>query len=134
MVRQNSLATAVGSAFLVVPVLFIVANVLEYEIGVALPWNPFDAIYGGRDHTAWTYFLDALIVFGPVLGFATLLAPITRVMWHVDRGGVAVTVNVRRGGWVTLGLIDLSVTATAILGAYLVAENLPCILGQQVKC
>ena len=63
-----------------------------------------------------------------------LLASLTTVSWHLDRNGFAFGVTVRRGGWLTLGLLGASFFAAAILVTYMVAENLPCILGQQVTC
>ncbi len=134
MQRENALTTTAGGALLVVPVLFIAVNVLEYEIGVTLPWNPFDAIYEGSDHTTLSYLFDVVIVFGPILGFLTLLASLTTVGVALDRNRFSITVNVRRGGWITLGLIGLSLLAMATLFTYVVIENLPCILRQQVQC
>ena len=134
MARENALTTTLGSALLVVPLLFIAVNILEYELGLPVPWNPFEAIYEGRDHTTLTLFLDAMIVFGPMAGLAILLAPLTRINWSLSRNGFAFSVSVRRGGWVTLGMIAIAITAIAVLGTYLVAENLPCILGRELRC
>ena len=77
MARDNILATALGSALLAVPMLLIVVNVLEYEIGIAVPWNPFDLIYESGHNTPLTFSFDGLIVLGPVVGLAALFAPLT---------------------------------------------------------
>ena len=134
MARENALTTTLGSAFLAVPLLFIAVNVLKYELGVPLPWNPFDSIYEGIGHTPLTFFFDALIVFGPLAGLAFLVVPLTRIDWSLNRNEIAFSISVRRGGPVTLGIIAIAITAIAVLGAYVVAENLPCILGREMRC
>lgn len=134
MARENALTTTLGSAFLAVPLLFIAVNILEYELGVPVPWNPFESIYEGSDHTPLRFFFDALIVFGPLAGLAVLVVPLTRINWSLNRDGVAFSISVRRGGAVTLGMIAVGITAIAVLGTYVVAENLPCILGREIRC
>lgn len=134
MAQEKAVTTTIGSAFLAVPLVFIAANILEYELGVPVPWNPFDAIYEGRHHTPLTFFFDALIVLGPVAGLVVLVAPLTHINWSLNSNGFAFSISVRRGGAVTFGVIAIAITAIAVLSTYLVAENLPCILGREIRC
>jgi len=48
--------------------------------------------------------------------------------------GVALTVTIRRSGLVRLTVIAFAMMTIATLGTYLVADNLPCLLGQQTAC
>ena len=134
LLRENALAKAIGFALLLVPVLFVTLKVLQYGIGVAIPWNPFDAIYDTPDHTALTYSFDALILFGPLLALAMLVPPLVKIAWGGNNGAFAITLTLFPGSRATIGLIAVSVATIAILGAYLLIENLPCILGQQTQC
>ena len=43
--KRFSLSVVIGVALLPVPVLFVAANVLEYELGIPIGWNPFRAIF-----------------------------------------------------------------------------------------
>ena len=134
MPHRFSSSAVAASGLLAVPVLFIAINVLEYELGIPILWNPSDAIYGSGEPSLSTYFFDGLIVVGPVLGFAALLAPLTRVRWTSDSNGFGLTVTIRKSSFLRLGLIALCVMTAAVLAAYLIAENLPCLLGQQTSC
>ena len=134
MENRIPLSSVVGFLLLLVPALFIAVNVLEYELGIPIAWNPFDAVYDGRESSLLTYVVDAFIVLGPVLGVAALVIPLTRVKINSDGHGFALTVAVQKTSWAHIGLIVLSVLTIAIMGMYLVAENLPCILGQQTTC
>ena len=134
MPHRFSLSAVAGFVLLLVPALFIAANVLEYELGIPISWSPFHAIYGSTKSSPLTYFVDSLIIFGPVLGFSALFVPLTRVRWNSDGHGLALTVAVQKPGWTRAGLIFFSMLTTAILGIYLVSENLPCILGHQIIC
>ena len=134
MENRIPLSSVAGFLLLLLPALFIALNVLEYELGIPIAWNPFDAIYDGRESSLLTYIVDALIVLGPVLGVAALVIPLTRVRLNSDGHGFALTVAVQKTSWGHIGLIVLSVSTIVVMGMYLVAENLPCILGQQTTC
>ena len=134
MENRIPLSSVAGFLLLLLPALFIALNVLEYELGIPIAWNPFDAIYDGRESSLLTYIVDALIVLGPVLGVAALVIPLTRVRLNSDGHGFALTVAVQKTGRGYIGLIVLSVSTIVVMGMYLVAENLPCILGQQTTC
>ena len=115
------------------PALFIAVNVLEYELGIPIAWSPFHAVFDGNDSIV-TYVVNSLIVYGPVLGMASLLVPLFRVRWKTDEQGLALTVSIRKTTWIHLGMTIVTMMTIAILGAYLLAENLLCLLGQQIAC
>ena len=134
LVNRIPLSSVISFLLLLVPALFISVNVLEYELGIPIAWNPFEAIYDGGESSLLTYTVDASIVLGPVLAVAVLVIPLTRVRLDSDRHGFALTITVHKSTWAHIGLIVLSVLTIAVMGTYLVAENLPCILGQQTTC
>ena len=134
MANRIPLSSVIGFLLLLVPAIFIAVNVLEYELGIPIAWNPFDAIFNGREPSLLTHTVNTFIILGPVLGIAALVIPLTRVRLNSDRRGFAVTVAVQRTTWAHIGLIVLSLLTIAVMGTYLVAENLPCILGQQTTC
>ena len=131
--RKSIIAISVGTTFLAVPSLFVAVNILQYVVGINLPWNPFDAIYEGTGHTPLSYFFDGVIVFGPVAALAAYLLSLTNITlsWREDR---LLTVVVHKGSGLALVLIGVCLLVLGIMAAYLVAENLPCILGQQTAC
>lgn len=132
--RRWPLTVVVALVFLTLPVLFIAVNVLEYELGIPIKWNPFDAIYGGDGSSMLTNLMDGLIVSGPILGLAALFAPLARARWNSDSDGFAFTVTIHKTTGVHLAFIVLCVLTIAVLGTYVIAENLPCLLSQQTIC
>ena len=97
-------------------------------------WSPFHAIFSNDGSSPIAFLVNSLIVLGPIFGIASLAAPLVRLKWKTDDQGVALTVTIQRFGLVRLAIMAFTITTIATLGTYLVAENLPCLLGQQTAC
>ena len=132
--HRSSLSVVIGFVLLLVTALFIAANVLEYELGIPITWSPFHAIYDSNESSLLTYFVDGLIVFGPLFGFAALVVPLIRVRWFADEQMFALTTSIQKTSWIHLWMIAIYMITFAVLGTYLMAENLPCVLGQRTIC
>lgn len=132
MQENSSTRTWVGIALLVTPVLFVLVNVMQYELGIGLPFNPFDALYG--QSKALDTLLDALIILGPpaVIGLNAL--PILRgVRLRVEAETMSIVVprKVSRGA---IALLAVSVLFAAMLFGYALVENWRCLVGIQMAC
>jgi len=132
--NRFSLSVVIGVALLLVPVLFVAANVLEYELGIPIGWNPFRAIFSSDGSSSLAFLVNSLIVLGPIIGIVALAAPLIRVRWKTEDWEMAMTVTVQRSGLVRLWIIVFGMITIATLVTYLVAENLPCLLGRQTTC
>ena len=134
MPKHFSLRVVIGVALFPVPVLFIAANVLEYELGIPIGWSPFRAIFSSDGSSSLAFLVNSLIVLGPIIGIVALAAPLIRVRWKTEDREMAMTGTVQRSGLIRLWIIAFCMITIATLGPYLVAENLPCLLGQQTTC
>ncbi len=121
-----------GLFLLIVPVSFIVINVLQYEMGVPIPWNPFDRIYEPGGPPLLRLAADAVIVLGPVAAVGILTLQFLGVEWGGEDRILAIVI--RRGSRLAIVLTGVGLLALLILGLYLLGENLPCLLGQQLTC
>ena len=136
MQRQNSAALITGSAFLVIPGLFIILNVLQYNLGVNLPWDPFDALYASARTPLARYALDAVIVLSPAVALFALFLPNVRITLGSSEANPdqMASLAIRKGSRATLILIGLCMLVAVIFTVYFIGENLPCLLGQQPTC
>ena len=117
---------------LVLPgVLFVVANVLKYELGFPALADALGPLAEPRGVVEGV--VTAVVVLGPVLALAVALAPIVRLRTARSRDGLEATVSlrVRRANLLVAGL---AFTLLTILGAYLFAENASCWFGSSVAC
>jgi hypothetical protein len=122
-----------ASIALVTPaIVFVVSNVLRYELGVP---GLHEALEPVIDPTAaWAQgVIDAVVFVGPLVAFA--LAAFSVLRLRVERRSHAFvgTVEVQ---WhpALLAVAVVSAVVFGVLGAYVVAENLPCILGHAARC
>ncbi len=133
MRRVETLTSFIGYAGLAITGSFVAVNLLQYEVGVDLPWNPWDTLLDATENTPGRIPVDLLILFGPVIAIAAFLLPMLKISFGGDDQQI-VTVFVRRTSLTRIVVIAASVGVMAILGTYLFFENLPCILGEQVTC
>jgi len=122
-----------SAALLVVPVVFLVSQMLVYELKVPGLANPFDVFYNRPGQAGLGYLMDAIIFLGPLVACALALPLFLRqsVRWRPSPGTL-LTVSLTPGGLVTAALALVGVGLSATFVAYLLAENLPCLLGTAV--
>jgi hypothetical protein len=120
-----------GGLLVLPAVLFVVANVLKYELGFPALADALGPLAEPRGVVEGV--VTAVVVLGPVLALAVALAPIVRLRTARSRDGLEATVSlrVRRANLVVAGL---AFTVLTILGAYLFAENAGCWFGSSVAC
>lgn len=123
----------IGSIFLVISGLFVIVNVLQYEIGVDLAWNPFEKLLDATRGTPLSIIFDAVIILGPALAVGLFILPYVEFRWKSGEDEIAAIV-IHKIGTPSLVLIGLCVLVLGIMGLYLIGENLPCLIGQQVSC
>ena len=122
--------TTLAAGLALVPtLLFVTASVLKYEMGV--PWV-YDAL-APIARPAPDLVGDAVVLLGPVIALAVVALSAVRVSIHRTAGAVTGSLTVGMG-WPVIAVGAASVGLLAAMGVYLVAENLPCILGTQVSC
>ncbi len=128
-----SKSTLIGAAVFAVPAGFVLANVLQYVVGIPLPWNPYAALSDAVQGTPWRYLYELVIVASPIAAFGLLLLPNVHISRSQLEGELA-NIVIRRGTASVMLLMLGCVLVLAIMGAYFFSENLPCILGQQISC
>lgn len=128
-----SKSTLVGAVILMIPAGFVLVNVLEYVVGVPVAWNPYANALDAARGTPWRYLFDFVILASPLAAFALFVLPSLQVSRSRVEGELA-TIVIRRGSTPALLLMGGCLLVLGILGAYLISENLACILGQAVSC
>lgn len=128
-----SKSTIAGAAVLLIPAGFVLANVLQYVVGLSLPWNPYESVLNSVSGTPWRYAFDFTILASPMAAFGLLLLPNLRFSRSRVEGELA-SIVIRKGNTSALALMVGCGLVLGILGAYLLGENMPCILGQQISC
>lgn len=130
MTRSPLWRQAASAALLVVPVVFLVSQMLVYELKVPGLSNPFDVFYNRPGQAGVGYLMDAFIFLGPLVALALALPLFLRqsVRWRPSSGTI-LTVSLTPGGLVAAALTLVGLGLSAVFVAYLVAENLPCLLG-----
>ena len=123
----------IAAGILVLPFGFVLVNVLQYELGIPVPWNPYDSVYDQINGTSWTHLFDAVILLSPIM--AMLLVGASQVRISGGEGeAVLARVEILKASKLAYVVVGFSVALLGVLGLYLVFENLPCLLGQQVVC
>lgn len=131
MTRKEAVACTAGSIFLLYSFAFILFNVLYYSLGLNI-WNPFLGLESAEP-TLVNGLLNMLVVLGPAVALAFFLLPLLNVRLDI-RGDQLATITVQRGSGLSLALMGLCLLAFGIFAVYLIAENLPCLLGAQAIC
>lgn len=128
-VRARDRRLLVATALVVPAFVFVAANVLEHELGVAGAAAWLDPALGSR--MGW--LVTGLVVTGPP---AALLIAATRFLpIRLVRDGEAweVRIRVRPDGW-AVAVATVSVALGGVLASHLILENLPCVARVAERC
>ena len=133
LLKSKSNLALIAAGLLILPLGFVLVNVLQYELGIPVPWNPYDSVYDQISGTSWTHLFDAVILFSPIAAF--LIAVLSQVRISGGEGSaVLARIEIRSASRLAYAVVGISVALLGVMGLYLVFENLPCLLGQQVIC
>lgn len=133
MKSKQTIPTILGLVLLAYSGFFVIYNVLKYNLGLPLPFDPFSGLNASAGASLWPLFWNALIVFGPIAALALFLLPSVRL--RIDlKGDQLLTVSIIKSGRRTLILSAACIGLLAVFFLYLVGENLACLIGQQVIC
>ena len=117
---------------LAVPLLFVTYNVLAYELNITAMQTWLNPLFGNPLFE--TLFTIVILVSLP----ATLLLlglPLLRTFQvRRDSGHLHLSLAIKRPGLLSSAGLALGLLLTAIIAAYLVAENWQCIIGLAVSC
>ena len=128
MIISPRMTIAAGLALLPA-LLFVSANVLKYELGVPEVYDALAPIA----QPAPDLVGDAIVLLGPLVALAIVAASAVRVSIQRTAGAVTGSITVAVG-WPVIAFGAASLSLLAVMGGYVVAENLPCILGKQLVC
>ena len=113
-------------------IVFVVVNVLRYELGMRGPHDILEPVIDPS--AAWAQgVIDGVVFFGPLIAFGLAAFSVLRLRVQRRSHAFVGTVEVQ---WhpALLAVAVVSAVVFGVLGAYLVAENLPCILGHAARC
>jgi hypothetical protein len=112
-------------------VLFVVANVLKYELGLPALAGALGPLAEPRGLAE--VVVSVVVLLGPVVAAIVALAPIVRLRWGRSSDVLEATLSLRyrRGNLVVAGI---AFAVLAALGGYLLAENASCWFGSSVAC
>ncbi len=131
--EQMSKIALLAAGILVLPLGFVIVNVLQYELGIPVPWNPYDSVYDQITGTSWTHLFDAVMLFSPIAAVALVVMTQIRISGG-DGEAVLSRIEIRKASRLAYVVVGTSVALLGVMGLYVVFENLPCLLGQQVIC
>ena len=123
----------IAAGILVLPLGFVLINVLQYELGIPIPWNPYNSVYDQISGTNWTHLFDAVILFSPIVALSIVVLSQVRISGGEGRTVLA-RIEIRSASRLAYVVVGTSVALLGVMGLYVVFENLPCLLGQQVIC
>ena len=122
-----------AAGLLALPFLFVLVNLLQYELGVPLPWNPFDAIYDPISDTVWRHLFTAVLLFSPILALALVMFSQVRISKGTG-GSQLLVIEISRASTFVYAIVAVGLALMGVMGLYVFFENLPCLLGQQISC
>lgn len=129
-VGRHRLAASIA---LVTPaIVFVVANVLRYELGLPAIHQALAPVIDPA--AAWAQrVIDGIVFLGPVVAFGLAAFSVLRLRVERRAHTFVGTVEVH---WhpALLAVAVVSAVVFGVLGAYVVAENLPCVLGHAARC
>ena len=131
--KQMSKIALIAAGFLVLPLGFVLINVLQYELGIPIPWNPYDSVYDQISGTSWTYLFDAVMLFSLIAAVTLVVISQIRISGSDDKA-VLSRIEIRKAPRLAYVVVGTGVPLLGVMGLYVVFENLPCLLGQQVIC
>ena len=121
--QQMSKVSLIAATILVLPLGFVLINVLQYELGIPIPWNPYEGVYDQISGTNWTYLFDAVILFSPIVAF--LIVVLSRIKISGGEGkAVLARIEIRNASKLAYAVVGISVALLGVMGPYLVVENL----------
>ncbi len=122
-----------GAALLLFSGSFVVFNVLKYNMGLGIPFDPFAPLMERAGAPVWSAFWNGLIIGGPLAAFLLFLASALEFDLNFKKVRLADVLEHRHG---RLALILMAACAAlfAVYCLYFVGENLPCLLGRQLAC
>lgn len=123
----------IAAGVLVLPFGFVLVNVLQYELGVPIPWNPYDSVYNQISGTSWRHLFDAAILLSPIVALLMVVLSQVRISGGEGRAVLA-RVEIQRASRLAYVVVGTSVALLVVMGLYFVFENLPCLLEQPVVC
>lgn len=123
----------IASAFVVPALIFAVASVLKYGFGGTSIYDGFfGTVFDLRNDTT-EIIVSAAVVAGPIVALALIaLASVTIDLSREDGqflGSIALRMTKSR-----VAIVVLSLLLLGTIGAYLLVENLPCLVGGRVQC
>ena len=131
--KQMSKIALIAAGFLVLPLGFVLINVLQHELGIPIPWNPYDSVYDQISGTSWTYLFDAVMLFSLIAAVTLVVISQIRISGSDDKA-VLSRIEIRKAPRLAYVVVGTGVALLGVMGLYVVFENLPCLLGQQVIC
>ena len=133
MSRKQAVPYFLGVLLLIYSFSFAGFNILKYNLGVKIAWEPFAFITDNAQPTLFHVILNLLIVLGPVLAIALFALPMVslRFDWQSDQFA---TIVISKGNRLTYVLIALCLLVGGIFVLYVIGENLPCLIGSQLRC
>ena len=121
------------AGLLMIPaMLFVTANLLKYQAGLAQPYDVLAPIWS-TDVAAYQAAFDSLVLLGPLAAMALVARSVVGLSFARRDGGWVASLSVEKR-WPRIALIGSGLLLLGVMGLYLIAENLPCILGRQVLC
>lgn len=131
MKEKLSPAVVLGGVALVLPALFVLENVLYYELNVALPFRLFGS-------PAWeslpSLVSDVLIIGGVALGVLLTAWPLGRDAVQSRASGNLNVGVLLRAYPISSGVLILGLLVLMAITLYLFAENWPCLTGVAPSC
>lgn len=124
----------VTAALLVLPgVLFVILSLLNYEFRADARNDGFFASAFDHQNDLVEPILNIIFVIGPVLALVFVALATVRIGSRTEDGSYLATVSIQ----MTRGTVAIAAAALVVLGAisaYLLLENLPCLVGGRVTC
>ena len=133
MRQKQSLFQVIGIILLAYTGLFILLNILIYEFGLPISWNPYAALYGRASTPIQSSLFDMSILFSPIIALGLFFLPLIHLTINPGNNQL-LTMSISKLDRASLILLGFCVLALAVLGIYLMGENLPCFIGQQLSC
>ncbi len=113
----------IAGALLVFPALyFVLAAVLNYQMGISVLWQPIDPIFANPDNKHMGWNINLLILFGPVLAFLLNFFSVVKIRWYNETERMHLGFSIRKH-WINILIAVVSALVLASLFAYLIAEN-----------
>lgn len=135
---QNRLPAIIGGLLLLPPALFALLNILEYQLGVPVSWQPFAWLTADMANSVTDDVLDIAFVSLPLVALVVLALPMLHItLSRAEEGsGAWLTghLTIQRTNRLSLALIGACLLVGFIFVAYFIGENWACLVGRAVAC